>query len=117
MPRGLAFLSAAGSVASIVALLVVLLQQAAGGPGGPTQFVVWRFILAAIGLVGTGGVAVLAYGYSRGVQLSGLPFHTKVLRICLTIVIALVAIGVCLDGFFAALYWTPWLWIIVRLFL
>jgi hypothetical protein len=108
-PKWLALLSVAGSVASIIALLIVLIQQAAPEPGAPTQLVVWRLIFAAIALVATGATVVFTYIYCRNVHLSQLSPGKKLVRISLGIMIGLLISGICLDGFFAALYWTWWL--------
>lgn len=66
-PKWLAFLSVAGSTASIIALLIVLIQQASPQSGAPTQLAVRRLIMAAIALVATGAVVVVAFIFCRSV--------------------------------------------------
>jgi hypothetical protein len=113
-PKWIVYLSAAGSVASIVALSIVLIQGAAETRQIPAEYMVWRFVFAATALVASGGIAVYTYLNCRSLYLCELPHQKKVLRICFAIMAGLIAVGICLDGLFAALYWSPWMWIIVR---
>jgi len=101
-PRVLAFLSATGSFASIIALSIVLIQQASQQKGVPAEGMVWRVIFALISLVATGASCVDAYLYCRVVQLGQMAPLAKVLRICLVIMIALLAVGVGVDGFLSS---------------
>lgn len=114
-PTQLVFLSVAGSVASIVALLIVLVQEATHDSPIASESVVWRIILSAIALVGAGGTVAYTYLVCRRIQLSALPHDKKVLRICFANMAGLLAFGICVNGFFAALHWTRWMWIVGRL--
>jgi len=109
-PKVLLWVSILGSAASIVALVIVLFQVAATRADLPEQFMVWRFFLASAALVGCGAVAVLAYGYCRDVQASSNGFGSKTRKISIALALALILEAVFLDGFFAALLWTPWMW-------
>lgn len=109
IPKHLALLSAAGSFASIIALLIVLVQQASQEHDIPAEFMVWRLIFGCVALVATGCVAVTAYLLCQGVWFKNSAPLAKVLSICIVIMIALVVGGACIDGLFSALYWTEWL--------
>lgn len=108
-PGWLLFLSIAGSVSSMVALLIVLIQQAAPRPDVSTQAVVWRIVMAMIALVASSSIIVYAYLHCRAIHLSQLSAEKKLMHVSLTIILALLALGISLDGLFAALRWNWWL--------
>jgi hypothetical protein len=115
--RGRFWLSALGSAASIIALLIVLLQIVATRTDISEQSMVWRFFLGAIALVGWGGITVLSCAHCQAVQSSDASLGVKAVKISVAFGLALLFVAACLDGFFAALYWSPWLRPIWRLWL
>ena len=105
----LRLVSIGGSVASIVALLIVLLQLVAERASVPAQYMVWRLLLAGIALVCAAGVAMFTFQYCQEVLQGQKPARAKTWRVFLSVGVALLFVAVCLDGFFAALYWVVWL--------
>jgi hypothetical protein len=103
-------LSAIGSVASIVALGIVLLDKIAANEELPSQMASWRvvfFLVSFLGLV----TAVLAFSNLAYRAYSNIldPFYKRVFHIGVFGMFGLLIAGICLDGLFAALNWEPWL--------
>ena len=59
------FLSVSGSVASLVALAIVLMDKVAASRQIDPQFVVWRLTLCLASLIAIGAVSTLAYHFIR----------------------------------------------------
>lgn len=108
--KQLAFLSAAGNFASIIALLIVLIDQASQKLDIPAEFMVWRLIFALVALVAAGGVSAITYLYCQNVRLKESTPLAKMVHITIAIMIACVVIGACIDGLLSALDWSRWLW-------
>jgi ABC-type Na+ efflux pump permease subunit len=114
-PNVLTYLSTAGSSASLVGLVIVLLQLFVPHDGRSSQLVAWQFILCLIALIATGGMAVYIYACCLAVVESQRSSQRKTIIITLTVISGLIGIGVAIDGFFAALLWVPWLRIVGQL--
>ena len=109
--RRLAFLAAIGSVASISALIIVLLDKVADSAGIDPQLTGWRFIFILISLLGLSSTVIYTYMWVKTAYLeAGLPDHVKFGKIVFRGTIGLLILGVFLDALFAALYWNAWFW-------
>jgi len=111
----LSLLSACGSIASIIALTIVLLDKTMINSKLGPQTESWRFILFVIALVGTAGAIIFTYHWVRQTfEDPNKSKHTKIFYAILRIIIGLIILGICIDGIFAALYWRLWLYDLVR---
>ena len=81
----LRLVSIGGSVASIVALLIVLLQLVAERASVPAQYMVWRLLLAGIALVCAAGVAMFTFQYCQEVLQGQKPARAKTWRVFLSV--------------------------------
>jgi uncharacterized membrane protein YidH (DUF202 family) len=113
----LALLSAIGSIASIFALGIVLVDKAVSATSLDPQSAAWRFIFFFIALFGVAGSALFTYLWTKAaIKKPDYNPHQRVFAATLRTALGLILMGVCMDGIFAALYWKPWLRGIARLF-
>jgi hypothetical protein len=109
------FLSVLGSVASIAAIIITLLDKAALDQNLPPQLAAWRFILISICLLCIGATAIFVYHWATAILANAsLSFQWRIVRVTIGIVAALIVIGIFLDGLYAALYWRIWLLPVIR---
>jgi len=103
-------LSTAGNYASLLALLIVLIQTASSKYAIPEQFLTWRLIFALIMAVVCTGIILITTRYCIGTYNQYyVALRTKTIKICVCISLSLICVGICIDGFFSALYWSKWL--------
>jgi hypothetical protein len=99
-------ISIIGSVSSIFALLLVLIESNTTNP----QFAVWRIGLALIGILFAGGVIVFAFDLVKEIwEIPIDSFRKKVVKSLISISFSLLCIVISLDAVFAAIYWRLWM--------
>jgi hypothetical protein len=109
------FFSVLGSVASIAALIITLLDKIALGENLPPQLAAWRFILLLICLLCIASAAIVSYHWAATMfSDTRLSFHTRLLWATVRAVVGILIIGIFLDGLYAALYWKVWLIPMIR---
>jgi hypothetical protein len=109
-------LSACGSVASLVALVIVLVDKASTAASIDPQMLIWRVGLAFMALMAAGATIVITYDYVRETISRDLPnLRTKTVRCALAIIAGSLVTTIFVDGLFAAMYWHLWLNILPRL--
>ena len=108
-------LSVVGSVASICARAITLLDKIAFEKELSPQVAAWRFILMLTCIFCIAATALFSYHWAALVFYDeNLPYHKRIVLAALRVVLGLFLIGVFLDGFYAALYWNIWLYGIVK---
>jgi hypothetical protein len=109
----LSILSAIGSVASLSALVIVLIDKGTKEP----QVAIWRMALALIGLLVCGATGVIVYDYLFNKVFPGKDnLRIKALKALIVLIPAILVIAICLDGIFAAINWRWWLSDILKIF-
>lgn len=102
----LAILSACGSVASLTALVVVLIDRGSDDP----QLAVWSITLALVCLLIVGAIAVFEFDYLRAIYVdSSRSLRSKAVKTVISLIPALMLAAIFLDGLFAAIRWTWWM--------
>jgi len=106
----LSALSAFGSFSSIVALGVVVIGTLATD-NIPPVLMGWRIIFFFTTLMATAGGLLFTYHWAReGYQSNNGKEHSKIISVILRTIAGLFITGIALDGLFASIYWTPWLY-------
>ena len=106
----LSLLSACGSLASLTALAIVLLDRVASRERVDPQMAAWRLIFLIMSLFAIAGFGLFTFYWAKSaVQSVSRSGHAKALLVTLQVLIGLVVIGICIDALFATLYWRPWL--------
>ena len=109
-------LSACGSVASLVALVIVLMDKASTAASIDPQMLVWRVGLAFMALMAAGATIVITYDYVRDtISRDLLNLRAKTARCAFAVIAGALVTTIFIDGLFAAMYWHLWLYIIPRL--
>lgn len=104
------FLSASGSVASLAALVVVLIDKGSASAEIDAQQFVWRMALALMSLAAIGATIVITYDHVRSVFSTNIfRMRAKTIRAFVAISLGILGSAVFLDALFAALYWRWWL--------
>jgi len=104
------FVSVSGSIASLVALVIVFIDKVAASQEVAPQFVVWRLALCFASLIAIGAIITLTY-HLIAVTLTT-PTRSapgRILRVTFLAVVGLFATALFLDGLFASIYWRWWL--------
>jgi hypothetical protein len=110
------FLSAAGSIASLTALVIVFIDKAATSMQVDPQLIIWRIALAVLCLMVIGTIIIIVYDIVS-VTLSNdkLGNRLKTFRIFVASSLGILGVAIFLDGVFAAFYWRWWLGGLVRM--
>jgi NhaP-type Na+/H+ and K+/H+ antiporter len=109
------FLSVLGSVASIAALIITMMDKIALDRNLPPQLAAWRFILISICILCIGATVIVSYHWATVILgNTSVSLHWRIVRATIGIVAALIVIGIFLDGLYAALYWEIWLLPMIR---
>src|SRR5215212_6818425 len=104
------FLSASGSVASLAALVMVLIDKASTSAEIDPQQFVWRMALALMSLAAIGSTIVITYDLVKSVfSNDGLTMRAKTIRAFIAMSLGVFGTAIFLDGLFAAFYWRWWL--------
>ena len=112
--RVMNYFSLGGSVASIIALLIVLIEKSSDNP----QLVIWKIILGLICILFMGGVCVYIYDLLKAVWInSNFTLKKKAALTTLDVSIGLILIAIALDAVLAIVEWRVWLYDIVSFFL
>lgn len=103
-------ISIVGSVASIIGLGIVILQEATKEhPIRYSQFA-WRITIFGIALTLTSASLVSAFVFVKNAWLDTTKSEARrAIDISARLVLGLVLFGVCFDGLVASIYWTYWL--------
>ena len=105
----LSALSVFGSVASIVALAMVLLDAMASGQIAPA-LIGWRIIFFIISLFTITAASLFTYYWTKVAYANvGQSKHGKIYAATWRGVVGFLCIGVAFDALFAAIYWQPWM--------
>ena len=104
------FLSAAGSLASLIALVIVFIDKAASSVQVDPQLIIWRIALAVLCLLAIGAILIIAYEQiSKALSNDARSNQSKTVRVFVTASLAILGTAIFLDGVFAAFYWRWWL--------
>jgi hypothetical protein len=104
------FLSAAGSLASLIALVIVFIDKAASSVQVDPQLIPWRIALAVLCLLAIGAIIMIGYELiSKALSNGVISNQSKTLRVFVTASLAILGTAIFLDGVFAAFYWRWWL--------
>jgi hypothetical protein len=99
-----------GSVSSIAAVAVVILDKVATVQDIPPQYAGWRIVFFFVSIFGIGGISLFTYHWAKNAYTSGIkPVHTNMLLGTFRLLIGTFFVGVFIDAFFAAVYWTQWM--------
>jgi len=106
----IALVSTIGSIASIVALALVLLEKATvGGPSDP-QLAAWRIVLFVVALIAGAGAFLFTCFWVKAATAPLDPtVHRVIASMTVRLVLGLLLVGVCIDGVYAAIYWRGWM--------
>jgi len=108
-------LSVVGSLASICALAITLLDKVAFETQLSPQVAAWRLILMLTCIFCIGATSLFSYHWAvLALNDESAPYHRRIMVAALRVVLCLFLIGVFLDGFYAALYWNIRLYGIVK---
>ncbi len=103
-------LSVFGSASSIIALGLVFLDKISTNEKLAPEVAGWRVLFIILSFFGAVTIAIFTYQWARDAFTNGPNEpHRKTARIGIRIALGLLLIGFCMDGFFSAVYWTPWL--------
>ena len=103
-------LSACGSIASIIALAVVILGSVVDDSKIRKGLLAWRIVFFLIALLGIAGSIVFIFFWVKEILVNKwYSPHKKTFLIFLAVSLGFVLIGIFLDGLFANIYWYPWL--------
>lgn len=106
----LSALSVFGSFSSIIALSIVVIGSLAT-ENIPAVLMGWRIIFFFITLFATvGGVMFTYYWASDGYHTNAGKKHSKIASAVIRTIWGLFLTGIALDGLFASIFWTPWLY-------
>ena len=105
----LQLLSVIGSVSSIVALAIVFLEKISSDRNLRPEIAGWRALFITLSFFGIVAVAIFTFQWARAAYNGSDQPHITTAKAGARIAIGLLLIGFCLDGFFSATYWTPWL--------
>ncbi|USH01082.1 hypothetical protein K6Q96_09020 [Grimontia kaedaensis] len=111
----LSTLSAFGSISSIVALAMVFLDSL-GDDSIEPALMGWRIIFFFISIIAITGLMLCTYYWAKAAYKN--PNNSdseKVLAVTWRTILGLLITGIAVDGLFAVIYWTPWMWSFVRL--
>ena len=107
--------STVGSVASIAALIITLMDKVVLERGLDPQVAAWRFILILACLLCIGSTVFSVYHWTaRVLRDQSRSVHERVFWSTLRILVGFLFVGIFWDGLFAALYWRPWMYSISR---
>ena len=105
----LSALSTFGSVASIVALAIVLLDSMSSEHIAP-GLMGWRIIFFLLSLFTITGASLFTYHWAKESYSNvAKTEHEKIYSVTWRGVVGLLFVGVAVDGLFAAIYWQPWM--------
>jgi hypothetical protein len=105
------FLSVLGSVSSVAALIITLLDKIALDKNLSPQLAAWRFILMLICLLCIGSTVIFSYHWAvTALYVHNWPIHKRIFWATIRVVVGFFGIGIFLDGLYAALYWNLWLY-------
>ena len=107
-------LSIIGSIASLVALVLVFIDKLAQSRDADPQLAIWRVTLAIAALLAIAATVTVAYNKVLSVVTSNLTISQKVLRCLGPVMLALLLSAAFADGLYAALYWRWWLGGLIR---
>lgn len=114
--RNLSRLVILGSVSSIAAFALVILDKIASVDDLPGQLVGWRFVFIIFSILGIGGFTVFTYHWVLvAYRNSARPHHSNVMSATVRALIGILIVGIFIDAFFAAVYWSPWMYGLVLL--
>ena len=92
------------------------LRKVAATEGISPQYAGWRIVFFCFSILGIAGFALFTYLWARGAFTNTeRATHFNVLHATLRALIGTLIVGVFLDAFFAAVYWTPWMLGVVEL--
>ena len=99
-----------GSISSIAALAVVILDKVAAVGGISPQLAGWRFVFFVFSILGIAGTALFTYHWARlAYTNTERALHINIIYATLRTLIGTLVVGVFIDAFFAAVYWTVWM--------
>jgi hypothetical protein len=103
-------LSVFGSVASIVALAIVVLENISSNLNLSPSQTAWRLIFMGMSFFGIVASGIFTYQWSsvafKNEQHSP---HIRTLIGSLRVIVGALLIGISVDGIYSAVKWTPWL--------
>lgn len=111
----LSALSAFGSISSIVALAMVFLDSL-GNDSIEPALMGWRIIFFFISIIVITGLLLSTYHWAKAAHSKpNRSDSMKVFAVTWRTILGLLVTGIAVDGLFAVIYWTPWMWSFVRL--
>jgi hypothetical protein len=106
----LAVMSMIGSIASVIGLGIVILQEATKDHPIRHSLLGWRISLFGMALIAVSGSVLFTFFLARDAYLgTGQQQARRILKATACGVLGTALVGICLDGLFAAIYWTFWL--------
>jgi hypothetical protein len=118
--KKLEFASLLGSVASVVALAIVLLDKIPDTNDFRSDLLAWRLALFCIAVAGAAASVVFTWFWVADAFRSRRAFQTQILISFIRFSIGILLLAVALDGLFAVIHWRVWLFgpifLVIRMF-
>jgi hypothetical protein len=104
-------LSLVGSLASVAALAITLLDKVALNQQLMPQLAAWRVIFLLVSFLCIGSTLVFTYLWALpAFNNHNLSPPRRIFEGTWRCVVGLIVVGVFLDGLYGAMYWTPWMY-------